>query len=145
MSPETEAQRLARYAAKDVVDKLGIKPGDAVLFEGAKRDAGLVRRIRAKAGRPAARAGEQADVVVYWPAEAKEITGTLRLLRGRIVPTAGIWVISAKRDKQRTGRPYLAEDIIGLGLAADLVDNKVCSVSDTDTAMRFVIRRADRR
>jgi hypothetical protein len=142
---ETEAQRAARYAAKDVVDKMGVKPGDAVLFHGAKKDADLVRRIRAKAGRPAARADEQADLVVYWAASAKELTAELRALRKRLVPTGGIWVITAKRDKDRAGRPYLGNDVIGLGLAADLVDNKICAVSDEDTAMRFVIRRADRR
>ena len=142
---ETEAQRLARYAAKDVVDKLGVKPGDAVFFVGAKKDADLVRRIRAKTGRPAARAGERADVVVYWPARPAEVTATLRETKARIVPAGGIWVISAKRDQERAGRPYLGNDVIGLGLAAGLVDNKICAISDTDTAMRFVIRRADRR
>jgi hypothetical protein len=142
---ETEAQRAARYTAKDVVDKLGVKPGDAVLFEGTKKDADLVRRIRKKAGRPPARAAEEADIVVYWPASAKEVTPKLRSLRVRMAPIGGLWVITAKRDKERTGRPYLGNEVIGLGIAAGLVDNKICSVSDTDTAMRFVIRRSDRR
>jgi hypothetical protein len=142
---ETEAQRAARYAARDVVDKLGVKPGDAIRFEGAKKDADLQRRIRAKAGRPPARPAEQADIVVFWPASAKEVTPALRRLRARMTPSGGLWVITAKREKQRSGRPYLGSDLIGLGLAATLVDNKICSVSDEDTAMRFVIRRADRR
>ena len=142
---ETEAQRAARYAAKDVVDKLGVRPGDAVLYEGTKKDAGLQRRIRAKAGRAAARPAEQADVIVFWPASGKEVTPALRRLRARMTPSGGLWVITAKRDKERAGRPYLGSDLIALGLAASLVDNKICSISDEDTAMRFVIRRADRR
>jgi hypothetical protein len=142
---ETEAQRAARYAAKDLVDKLGVRPGDAVLLAGPKRDADLIRRIRAKAGRPAARAGETADIVVLWPPNAATLTADLRTLRTRITDTAGIWVITAKRDRERPGRPYLGNDLIALGLAAGLVDNKICSVSDEDTAMRFVIRKADRR
>ena len=141
---ETEAQRAARYAAKDVVDKLGVRPGDAVLFAGTKRDADLTKRIRAKAGRPAARAGEPADVIVFWPSNRTEITATLRALRPRLVPSGGIWVMTAKRDKERPGRPYLGNDVIALGLAAGLVDNKVCSVSEDDTAIRFVIRKSDR-
>jgi hypothetical protein len=144
MPTESEAQRAARYAAKDVLDKLGVKPGDAVLIAGAP-DAELVARARKKAGRPAARAGELADVVLYWPRSASEVTARLRALRKRIVEAGGIWVISAKRGQERTGRPYLASDVIGLGLAAGLVDNKICSVSETDTAMRFVIPRSDRR
>ena len=141
---ETEAQRAARYAAKDVVDKLGVRPGDAVLLAGTKRDADLARRIRAKAGRPAARASEPADVVVFWPKHRAEVTSALRSMRARLVPSGGIWVITAKRDKARAGRPYLGNDVIALGLAAGLVDNTVCSVSDDDSAIRFVIRKSDR-
>jgi hypothetical protein len=141
---ETEAQRAARYAAKDITVKLGIKPGDAVRTAGAP-DRELVAKARAKAGRPAARAGELADVVLYWPKTAREITAQLRTLRERITEFGGIWVISAKRDRARKARPYLANEVIALGLAAGLVDNKICSISEDDTAMRFVVRRADRR
>ena len=145
---ETEVQRAARYAAKDVLDKLGITPGSAVLATGTKRDAELVARARKKAGRPFARAAEKADVVLFWPATAAEITRELGVLRQRITQSAGIWVISAKRGRDRAGRPYLGSDVIALGLAADLVDNKICSISDTDTAIRFVVprsKRSDRR
>lgn len=142
-SNETEQQRAARYAAKDVLDKLGVKPGDAVLCAGVP-DADLVQRARAKAGRPAARAGELADVVLYWPKTASEVTAQLRILRKRIVESGSIWVITAKRDKEREDRPYLGNEVIGLGLAAALVDNKVCSISDSDTAIRFVVRKSER-
>src|SRR6266849_4866197 len=138
MPTETEAQRLARYAAKEVLDKLGVKPGDAVLIAGAA-DAELAARTRRKTGRAPARAAELADVVLYWPRSAGENTGRLRALRKRIVETAGIWVISAKRGQERSGRPYLGNEVIALGLAAGLVDNKICSISERDTAMRFVI------
>lgn len=142
---ETEAQRAARYAAKDVVDKLGVRPGDAVLLAGSKRDADLAKRIRAKAGRPAARARESADVIVFWPGNRTEITSGIRELRERMTVHGAIWVLTAKRAKERPGRPYLGNDVIALGLAAGLVDNKVCSVSDDDTAIRFVIRKSERR
>ncbi|HLQ04108.1 MAG TPA: hypothetical protein VK197_00515, partial [Verrucomicrobiae bacterium] len=90
-------------------------------------------------------AGELADLVLYWPRSESEVTPRLRALRKRIVEVGGIWVISAKRGQARAGRPYLASEVIALGLAAGLVDNKICSVSVSDTAMRFVIRRSDRR
>jgi hypothetical protein len=141
---ETEAQRAARYATKDVTDKLGIKPGFAVRAAGSKHDAELLARARKKAGRPFARAGEKADVVLYWPATASGITRELVALRKQVTQSAGIWVISAKRDREHAGRPYLGTDVIALGLAAGLVDNKVCSISDVDTAIRFVIRRSER-
>jgi hypothetical protein len=143
--PETEAERRARYAAKDVTDKLGVKPGHAVRVVGAG-DPALLERVRARAGRDLAGDGERADLVFYWPASAEEITVTLRALRSVIAPSGGIWVVSSKRGKAGPGgAPYLPDQVlIPLGLAAGLVDNKICAVSDRETAMRFVIRRSDR-
>ncbi len=159
---ETEAERRARYAAKDVTDKLSLKPGHAVRIVG-DADPTLVQKVRAKVGRPLIVDAEKADVILYWPQSADELTATLKKLKRAIVPDGGIWVISAKKVAQhpeRKGRPmpfdsshvmmhkgtpYLPDAmLIPLGLAAGLVDNKICSVSDTHTAMRFVIRRAER-
>jgi hypothetical protein len=142
---ESEKQRAARYAAKDVLDKLGVTPGSAVRAAGTVRDRDLIQRARKKSGRPPARAAELADVVLFWPNAATDVTRELSALRKRIDQSAGVWVISAKRGHERPGRPYLGNDVIALGLAAGLVDNKICSVSETETAMRFVIRRSDRR
>ncbi|MEP7200657.1 MAG: hypothetical protein ABI874_12625 [Chloroflexota bacterium] len=138
---ESEVERRARYAAKDVTDKLGLKAGMAVRMIG-KTDRDLARKVRAKVGRPFVTVQTQADVVLYWPQTWEEITPTLRQLKTRIAPNGGIWVISYKKDM---GEPYLPDTLlIPLGLAAELVDNKICSVSETQSAMRFVIRRSDR-
>jgi hypothetical protein len=70
-----------------------------------------------------------------------DIGGLLRAYRGRITPAGAIWLITPKR-----GRPgYIrGEDLIPIGLAERLVDNKVCSVSENLSGMRFVIRKKDR-
>jgi hypothetical protein len=84
--------------------------------------------------------------VLYWPRTAEEITPRLAELREGIVPAGGIWVFTAKRDQRSaSGMAYLNHaDLIPLGLAAGLLDNKICSVSDTESALRFVIRKKDR-
>jgi len=132
------------YSHRDVLDKLGLKPGHAVRVVGGG-DKALLARAREKVGRALVRAG-QADVVLYWPRSVDEITPTLAKLRQGIVDNGGIWVFIAKRGQRSTsGMDYLNHaDLIPLGLAAGLVDNKICSVSDTESAMRFVIRKKDR-
>ena len=132
------------YSHRDVLDKLGLKPGHAVRVVGGG-DKALLARAREKVGRAPVRVG-QADVVLYWPRRAEEITPTLAELRGGIVANGGIWVFTAKRGQcSASGMDYLNQsDLIPLGLAAGLVDNKTCSVSDTESAMRFVIRKKDR-
>lgn len=134
------------YSHRDVTDKLGLKPGHAVAIVG-KGDRALLNRVREKIGRTFVGRNDKADVILYWPKTAAEITPELAELRGTIVPAGGIWVITAKRSqKSATGMDYLNQsDLIPLGLAAGLVDNKTCSISEKESGMRFVIRRKDRR
>jgi hypothetical protein len=132
------------YSHRDVLDKLGLKPGQAVRVVGGG-DRALLARVRAKVGRAPVRKG-LADIVLYWPRSAGEITPSLAELRGAMVENGGIWVFTAKRNQRSaSGMDYLNQsDLIPLGLAAGLVDNKTCSVSEAESGMRFVIRQKDR-
>jgi len=140
-----EAERRARYAARDVTDKLGIKSGQRLRVVG-KANAKLLTKVRARLRRRIANRRSRADLVLYWPHRSEEITATLTELKEQIEPAGGIWVFSAKRGHEHFSHvPYLPDALlIPRGLAAGLVDNKVCSVSEHESAMRFVIRRADR-
>ena len=133
------------YSHRDITDKLGLKPAQVVRVVG-RGDPALLARVRAKIGRGLARQG-LADVVLYWPRTPGEITPTLAELRHTIAENGGIWVITAKRDQRSASRmEYLSQsDLIPLGLAAGLVDNKTCSVSEAESGMRFVIRTMDRK
>jgi DUF3052 family protein len=134
------------YSHRDITDKLGLKPGFAVRAVG-KGDKVLLARVREKIGRRIVSHGTPADVILYWPKTVEEITPTLAELRGAIVPNGGIWVITAKKGCQSaSGMEYLNQtDLIPLGLAAGVVDNKTCSVSEGESGMRFVIRKKDRK
>jgi hypothetical protein len=133
------------YSHRAVVDKLGITPGAAVRVVGGAGAVALLAQVRERTGRALIRKGP-ADVVLFWPKTVSEITPTLAELRGQIVPNGGIWVLTAKRgQRSASGLDYVNQsDVIPLGLAAGLVDNKSCSVSEQESGMRFVIRRADR-
>ncbi len=57
----------------------------------------------------------------------------------RIPPDGAVWVITPR------GRPELRDiEVMAAGKAAGLVDVKVCRFSDTHTALKFVIPKADR-
>jgi hypothetical protein len=129
-----------------VTDKLGLKPGHVVRLVG-RGDEDLLARVREKVGRKLGSQREPADVILYWPKNAAEITPTLVKLRGQISPNGGIWVVTAKRAQvSSSGMEYFNQDaLIPLGAAAGLVDNKTCSLSERESAMRFVIRVKDRR
>jgi hypothetical protein len=131
------------YRHRDVVDKLGVKPGSAVAFGAAPQaiEPALRARVLERAGRPAAEPGEPADVVLLGADATTDILAVLSHWRGRIDQAGGIWLLTPKR-----GQPGYVDqrDLIACGPAAGLVDNKICSVSDSVSAMRFVIRKVDR-
>lgn len=138
------ASRERDYSHRDVVDKLGIKPGHALALAG---DAGylepdVLARILDRIGRPLADPDEFLDLALIEVGEQTDPVARLSSWRERLRPTGGIWLLTRKR-----GQPgYVDQNVLILaGSAAGVVDNKICSVSDTISAMRFVIRKIDRK
>jgi Protein of unknown function (DUF3052) len=128
------------YSHRDVVDKLGVKPGHVVAMDGPP-DPELSQKVLDRTGRPPAAADEPADVVLVWADASTDAVTTLQRWKTKIDPTGGIWLLTPKRSQPG----YVDQnDLIEAGKQAGVVDNKICSVSDTTSAMRFVIRKADR-
>ena len=132
------------YSHRDVIDKLGIKPGFALAFEAAPVviDAQLRARALERTGREPAADDEPVDVVLVGADASTDVVTVLRSWRARIDSAGGIWLLTPKRGQAG----YVDQtELILAGPAARVVDNKICSVSDSVSAMRFVIRRADRK
>ena len=131
------------YGHRDVVDKLNIRQGYAVVFacEAGAIDVVLLERIVDRAGRPPALEDEAIDVVLVSTDVATDFVEVLKRWRLRLKPNGGIWLLTPKR-----GQPGYVDqrELIAAGLQAGVVDNKSCSVSLTTSAMRFVIRKRDR-
>ena len=132
------------YSHREVVDKLGIKPGFAVAFDAAPRaiDSALREGALSRAGRAEAADGEPVDVVLVGADSSTDVASVLRRWRTRIDSAGGIWVLTPKRKQPG----YVDQtELILLGPEVGLVDNKICSIDETTSAMRFVIRRIDRK
>jgi hypothetical protein len=134
------------YSHRDVVDKLGIKPGFNVAFVAApcEIDPDLRKRALSRAGQDAAVGREEdepVDVVLIGADATTDIGAVLATWRGRIDQAGGIWLLTPKR-----GQPGYVDQrvLIEAGPAAGVVDNKICSVNEATSALRFVIRKTDR-
>lgn len=129
------------YIHRSVVDKLGIRPGSVVAFVHSawRIDDSLLEQVLARTGRPSAEVVERPDVVLA--AIDRSSDAAAELERWKLQPAGGIWLLTPKR-----ARPgYLNQsELIQAGESVGLVDNKVCSVSDETSGMRFVIRKEDR-
>lgn len=132
------------YQDRSVVEKLGIKPGHAVALahEAREIDPDLSQAIIERTGRPPATEDEGLDIVLAIIDETSDAVEVLKKWRTHLVPNGGIWLLTAKR-----GQPGYVDqrELIGAGEQAQVVDNKVCSVSPTISAIRFVTRKKDRR
>jgi hypothetical protein len=131
------------YQGRDILDKLGIKPGQAIAFAHADRemDSALLQHIIERTGRSPATEDEALDLVLAAIDETTDAVEVLKKWRQSLTPSGGIWLLTAKR-----GQPGYVDqrELIAAGQQAGVVDNKVCSVSPAMSAMRFVIRKKDR-
>jgi hypothetical protein len=135
---ETEAERLARYAKKPRLDKLGVKPAWRVSVINVEDRAFLDELRRAAAVVTVGRTRRDCDAVFYGVTRESQLP-RLSLLKDAIKRNGMIWVIRPK------GRPEISEaSVMAAGKLAGLVDVKVVSFSPTHTAEKFVIPLADR-
>jgi hypothetical protein len=121
---------------RTVIEKLGVKPGQRVALRGIEDPA--FRSLLAERGADIADDGEDIDHL-FTAAETPDDLDELAGLRTRLAPSGGLWTI------RRKGSADVGEhDVRHAGRAAGLVDVKVVRFSDTHTAEKFVIPKAER-
>ncbi|HVB42334.1 MAG TPA: hypothetical protein VNF47_06440 [Streptosporangiaceae bacterium] len=80
------------------------------------------------------------DVIVAFVAWRAELEAELGRLRARMAPACGLWIAWPKRAAKVP--TDLTDNVIReVMLPTGLVDNKVCAIDQTWSALRLVIRR----
>ena len=126
------------YSHRSLLDKLGVKLGQRILILDIL-DASFLDEVKPFAPDFAERKPAADIDLIFFGAEQKENLKRLAALRKSIVKNGGVWVVYPK------GQQHIREiDVINAAKSAGLVDNKVCSFSNTHTALRCVIPIADR-
>ena len=127
---------MERVYTTPLLDKLGIRPGMRVALIDIDDDGfrGLL-------------AGRTSDVTEGWPMPDTDIVllgadsmaqlASLTAVATRIRPNGAIWVVSRK-GKAATLRDV---EVIEAAKASGLVDNKVCAIDATWSALRLVWRK----
>jgi hypothetical protein len=135
----------AGYSGTPLPVKLGIGEGDEIALIGAPEqfedvlgelpDVSSVHTDLADDARY--------DVILTFVTQRGELEDELPRLRARMAPACGLWVAWPKRS---SGVPTDITDhvIRAVALPTGLVDNKVCAIDQTWTALRLVIRRENR-
>lgn len=134
---------MAGYSGTPLPQKLGIKEGARVAFVGMPESVSPALS-ELPPGVTVATGGETAlDVILCFASWMGELQQAFAMEPARLVPGGALWICWPKRtSKLPTG---LNENAIReVGLAAGLVDNKVCAIDEQWSGLRFVYRLKDR-
>lgn len=119
---------------KSLMDKLGLKPGQKLALVGSTPDPVLVAEL-ARGGFAGDHPADGADWVLL-VAGIRDDLDPVPGLAAVLASKAGLWIVFPK------GRRDITEgDVRAAGRGAGWVDNKVCAVSPTQTALKFVRRK----
>jgi hypothetical protein len=126
----------AGYSKTPLARKLGITPGTRVAVLGAP--AGFIDRLE-EVPAPQTRLRGRFDVIVAFAESRAEVERRFDALIAALEPRGGLWIAWPKRS---SGVATDLDDrgVRELGLAAGLVDNKVCAIDETWSGLRFVRR-----
>ena len=134
----------AGYSGTPLVRKLGIKPearlgliGAPETFDGTLGELPPGVRVRQRL------VGEPFDVIVFFAARRAQLERRLPALAAALDPAGGLWIAWPKRASGVA--TDVTEDVVrGSGLAAGLVDNKICAIDEVWSGLRLVYRLRDR-
>ncbi len=133
--PASPVVPIDAMSAKPVVLKLGVKPGNRVCLLGSPK--GFADALKPKPARVTftARADKTADLFLCFVRSARELNAQLALLR-ETVDRQTLWLLWPK--KASGVKSDLADHVVRTtGIAAGLVDFKVCSVDNTWSGLAF--------
>jgi hypothetical protein len=158
---------MAGYSPRSLVQKLGIKAGDRVLWVQAPAGYGKILgplpevsvsscAAPADAKALAKKAGSKKipfDFIQAFFRDEAELQETFPALKGMLAGDGMLWISwpkgkSAKPSKSAGSgaapRPFNETRVREIGLAGGLVDVKVCAVDETWSGLKFMFRLRDR-
>jgi hypothetical protein len=134
---------VAGYSGTPLVKKLGIKAGYRLALFNAPpgfmeelgplpEGAVVARRLR-----------PPLNVILFFTANGKELAKEFTRLKARLA-SDGMLCVAWPKKSSRVSTDLSFEVVQRFGLAAGLVDTKVCAVNEVWSGLRFVIRLKDR-
>jgi hypothetical protein len=140
---KTESKTLtAGYSGTPLVKKLGIKSGFSVVFVNAPIN--FVRTLDLppdviinKTPKP------QLDFVLLFVKSETQLAQGFSHVAAKLKPTGMLWVAWPKKSSGVV-TDLSFTNVQAIGLAAGLVDTKICAVDDVWSGLKFVFRVKDR-
>ena len=137
------ARSPAGYSGTPLVKKLGIKPGHRLRALNAPEDleawlGDLPERARWLRG-----SAKDLDVVLLFVTEERALLRRLPAAQKSLATAGALWLAWPKKSSALATK-LTREPVRAAGLAAGLVDVKVCAISEDWSGLKFVVPVADR-
>lgn len=130
------------YSATPLVKKLGIKSGFSVAFVNAPggfpKGLDLPTEVDINS-----RSREPLDFVLLFIESEKELRVAFSQYAARLKPAGMLWVAWPKKSSG-VATDLSFNNVQAIGLAAGLVDTKICAVDEVWSGLKFVFRLKDR-
>ena len=133
---------MAGYSGTPLVKKLGIKSGFNIALVNAPRDFALHLDLPAnvtinlKTRKPL-------DLALLFVKSEEQLTVGFSEYAAKLTPAGMLWVAWPKKSSGLATNLSFT-NVQGVGLAAGLVDVKICAVDDIWSGLKFVFRLKDR-
>ena len=131
------------YSGTPLAKKLGIKGGSRVALIAAPESFEALLAPLPADVRLLRRARQPVDVIVCFCPDGRALRRHLPRAQQLLDADGGLWVAWPKKSSGVV-TDLTFEVVQPTGLAAGLVDNKVCAIDETWSGLRFVYRRQDR-
>ena len=133
---------MAGYSGTPLVKKLGIKPGFNIAFVNAPSEYANALELPADVTINS-RLGKRLDFAQLFVKSEKELKAKFSEYAKRLDASGMLWVSWPKKSSGVT--TDVSEGTVrAIGLAAGLVDVKICAVDDVWSGLKFVFRLRDR-
>ena len=134
---------MAGYSGTPLVKKLGIKDGASVALLAAPANFARTLTPLPEGVEVREQARGKLDVIVFFATRERELARRFPVMARALQPAGGLWVAWPKKASC-VATDLTFDPVQQTGLDCGLVDNKVCAIDETWSALRFVHRVADR-
>ena len=136
--PVVPASALAGYSGTPLPKKLGIKPGSTVALAGAPPGFPATLGELPDKARLVRGANRRSDLIVWFVRTDAELSRGIGAMAAR-TPAGGIWIAWPKKASSMAADVAQAQ-VRQAGLAAGLVDYKICAIDATWSGLKFARR-----
>jgi hypothetical protein len=133
---------MAGYSGTPLVKKIGIKPGHRLAI--VNSPAGFEKELSPLPEGVVSGLDSPLDVAILFAADRSGLRKNLSKLAGKLAPTGMLW-ISWPKMSSGVATDLKEGAVREMGLAAGLVDIKVCAVNEVWSGLKFVIPVKDRK